>query len=246
MAFGGLTIPWRVLKEHVERAQAERKQRIEAFTAGGGFKLTGSPNQQEWLMDRVKKAMLQSPSFEALMFEIRNDSAHPVHLTLHRNDPEVFVDGYDSKLTPGLQGLDMDDLNRLPSDPPAAHPNAITQGEILAHLMAEARQGAQGSGDPVEYANAHKAGIDAQNAYRDDLGQKGHRRHHPNDGGYNLAGNWEMTYDSGHNEVWVKGDTPRSISAIHRANLGPLGGSFDADDLADDLGKVRDGGRTPR
>lgn len=237
MAWGSLTMPLRELL----RMEAERRRAIRAFTAGGGLELTGGPKQQEWFMNRIREAMLRSRSFEALMNEIRNDSAHPIKVGLSNKAPDVFVDGFYSNLTLGSQELDLDDLNHLPTDPLPDHPNAITRGEVLAHAMAEARQGALGiEGDRGEYEAAHDKAIDAQNAYRDDLGQKGHRRHHPDDGGFNAAGNFEMRYDNGYSEIWVKGDAPRSIDKVVRSSPTQTGSSYDA---ADDLKKSMEGTR---
>lgn len=231
MAWGGLSGP---------AVQAElQRLRIQAFTAGGGFKLVGGARQQAWLMEQLKHAMLQSPSFSALMFEIRADAQHPVDVKIVNGQADVFVDGFDSRFTLGMQEIDLADLNHLPTDPPPASPHAITRGEILAHAMAEARAGALGSdGDRDEYVHAHKAGIDAQNAYRDDIGQKGHRRPHPDDGGRNAAGNFEMTYDNGYREVWVKGETANSIHHIDRSTLNPQ--SYDAvDELRESMKGAR-------
>lgn len=199
-------------------AEMERRQKVEAFVADGGLRFSGGARHQEWLLKAIKREMLRSPMFASLMFEIRADAQHPVEIKVGMNQPGVFVDGFDSSFTLGTQELDLADLARLPVDPPTGFPKAVTQGEVLVHALTEARAGALGiDGERNEYAEAHKAGIDAQNAYRAERGQQGRRRQPPDDGGRNAADNFEMRYDDGYFEVWVKGDTPLSIREINRS-----------------------------
>ena len=177
----------------------------------------------------IKKAMWKSPSFEALMYTIGSGPKDSVNVKLVHNQPDVYVDGFQSTFKAGEQEFDLGDLEKIAYVPPSGFPDAITKGEVLAHLMAEAWQGAQdgrfsGSVDPDDYIPAHTAGIDAPNAYRDDLGQKGHRRHHPDEGEFNAVGNYEMKYDNGYREVWVKGGTPNSIRDVNRTNPTPSTG----------------------
>ena len=181
-------------------SRAERIAAAEAFTPGPGLKLKGSPNDQKVFLDMVKREMVTSPSFSALMLAMNRDAAHPVEVTLGRNQRGVFMDSFDSQFTAGQQEIDLADLKKLPRDPPAGYPDAVTQGELLAHAMAEARVGAEGD----EYSPAHEAGIKAQNDYRDDRGQSGHRkdiRLEPN-----RAGNLDVNYDNGYSEVWVRSE----------------------------------------
>ena len=111
----------------------------------------------------------------------------------------------------GQQRIDLADVEMLPVHPPGDKPSAFTQGEILVHAMAEARQGALGD----EYEDAHLAAINAQNVYRDERGQAGHRRPPPDDGGYNSVGHWDMTYDNQYSEVWVI-SAPNTIGRVNR------------------------------
>jgi hypothetical protein len=231
LTFGALALPW---SQVVVTSELERRRQIDNFTAGGGFKLGGSPRQQQWFMNEIKEAMRRSPSFGALMFEIRADSQHPVDVKLSMNQAGVFIDDFDSNYRLGAQELDIGDLAKIPVDPPAGFPNAVTRGEVLVHAMSEARKGSLGvDGDRDEYKAAHVAAIDAQNRYRDEQGQKGHRRHPPDDGGYNAASNWEMRYDNGYSEVWVKGETARSISTVNRSN--GITPGYGADDMRKDM-----------
>jgi hypothetical protein len=174
------------------------------FSPGPGLTLNGNAALQTEYLDMVRREMARSPSFNKLMLELNRDTAHPVEVRLTRDGVGTFMDSFDSEYTPGQQEVDMADLEFFPADPPPDHPSAITSGEILAHAMAEARQGAL----KEERGPAHQTGIDAQNRYRDDRGQSGHRRHRLDDGreadgGLNDAGNWEVRYDNGYNEVWV-------------------------------------------
>ena len=83
--------------------------------------------------------------------------------------------------------------------------------------MAEAREGALGA----RYENAHDIAIDAQNDYRDERGQKGHRRPAPDDGGPNEHGVFEVEYDNGYSEEWIP--TRADKNSIGR--IGRFGGS---------------------
>ena len=179
---------------------AQRAQRVadaEAFVPGLGLKLKGAPADQQLFLKMVRREMIVSPSFHALMMAMNRDAAHPVEVTASQNQP-VFVDSFDSQFTAGQQEVDLADLRGFPPNPLSGFPDAVTRGELLAHSMAEARAGAQGD----EYASAHEAGIKAQNDYRDDRGQHGHRQDITIP--VNAAGNLDVRYDNGYNEVWVR------------------------------------------
>jgi len=178
----------------------EIQQQMNAlFIPGAGLKLRGDAVHQQAYLAMVRREMLRSPTFHSLMVTMNEDAQHPVSVRVDRNQA-FLVDSFDSAQGfTGHQELDLADIQKLPPDPPAGAPSAITQGELLVHAMAEARQGALGEGYPA----AHLAAIRAQNEYRDERGQPGHRRDPPNDGGYNAQGNWDTFYDNQYMEIWV-------------------------------------------
>jgi hypothetical protein len=167
-------------------AAAQRRQAAAAFAPGSGLKITGpdgkpaSAADEKAFLDMVRREMVTSPSFFRLMLTINADQRYPVTVALGRDQAETMIDSYDSDTAakPGLQEVDLADLQRLPVDPPPAFPNAMTQGEALAHSMAEAYEGANSTGS---YGAAHAVAIAAQNQYRDDRGQQGHRLPPPDD-----------------------------------------------------------------
>jgi len=188
----------KVYKARIDAAIKETDRRVAAasFTPGPGLALKGSPAHQTKFLNIVRREMAVSPSFFNLMQSLNGDVRHRLEVTVSRNS-DFLMDSFDSVYTAGQQEVDLADLEMLPANPPADFPHAATRGEILAHAMAEARGGAQGE----DYKRAHDIGIKAQNDYRDDRGQKGHR----GEGGVerNAAGNRTINYDNGYWEVWV-------------------------------------------
>lgn len=177
--------------------RAQRAADAEAFVPGPGLQLKGSTANQQAFLKMVRREMVFSASFHALMMAMNRDASHPVEVTVSRNRSDVFIDSFDSQFTAGQQEVDLSDLQEFPPNPLTEFPDAVTRGELLAHSMAEARAGAQGD----EYAASHEAGIKAQNDYRDDRSQHGHRQDIKLP--VNAAGNLEVRYDNGYNEVWV-------------------------------------------
>jgi hypothetical protein len=200
-----------LVQRRKQRDDEIRQQMNALFTPGAGLKLRGDAVHQQAYVDMVRREMLRSPGFHALMVTMNEDGQHPVSVRVDRNQPGILVDNFDSAQGfTGHQELDLADIQQLPLDPPAGAPSAITQGELLIHAMAEARQGALGDG----YDAAHLAAIRAQNEYRDERGQPGHRRDPPYDGGFNAQGNWDTTYDNQYLEIWVM--QGHSISRVNR------------------------------
>lgn len=186
----------------LQELEAERRQRVEAFTPGPGLTLTSKkPADQRKFLTMLRREMLRSRSFSALVFSINANTTNPVTMDLGRNQRGVFVDSFDAdRVGPGHQRVDMNDLEKVPVEPPAAFPDAVTQGEILAHSLAEANAGAT-----TDFRGAHEAGVHAQNAYRDDRGQKGHLS--PDMFELNASGNLDFMYDNKYIETWVIRDS---------------------------------------
>jgi len=136
------------------------------FTPSGvGLKVVGKPEDQKDYINLVRREMLTSPSFAKTMNEINNDKTHrPVIADVGRDMPKVRLDTDKN----GTQKIDLNDFDKLPQTPPGSNPHAITQGEVLAHAMREARERVKGAKDHDE---AHKAAIIAENDYRKDIGQ---------------------------------------------------------------------------
>lgn len=144
------------------------------FTPDGGLKLKGPAADQAAYLHSVRREMLTSPTLAKTMNEIKADKAHPVTVNVGRDMPGVRMD---VDRGGGLQDIDMADLDKLPVKPTAANPHGITQGEVLAHAMREARQAALGANHP----KAHAAAITDENEYRKEIGQTTFRKPFPQD-----------------------------------------------------------------
>jgi hypothetical protein len=195
---------------------AQRKKAVEAFAPGGGLKLAGDAADQEAYMAIVRREMLRSSRFHALMVAIQANTRYPVEIKVGRNQKGITIDSFHSdSVKLGLQEVDLADLGRLPVDPPAGHPDACTQGEALIHAMAEASAGA----NTADRFASHLAGIQAQNDYRDERGQKGHRLPPDSDPETYGRGDWTLFYDNGYRERWER--SGHNITAIVRYPAAP-------------------------
>ncbi len=203
-----------------ERTQISRVGAA-TFTPGVGMVLNGSAADQATFTNMLRREMLRSPSFDRLMNTQNADAAHPLNLTVGRNQPGHFVDAFNAG---GNHTFDLSDVEAFPDRPPAGFPDAMTQGQNLMHGMAEARQGALHpsvallpDGTPVTYRPAHRAAIVAENEYRRDIGQHSQLRMPPND---TLRGapNTTFQYNNGYTETTLGGTT---ITGINRTNPPP-------------------------
>ena len=145
-----------------------RRLHAASFTPRDGLTINGSARDRATALHALRRAMLNSPSFHASMMTLNDDATHPVTLNVGRYQPGVVLDQFNGG---GEQTLDLADLEKLPESAPAEHPSATTQGQLLAHMMTEARQGALGDG----YLPAHQTAIAAENQFRADIGQPGRR-----------------------------------------------------------------------
>jgi len=159
--------------EKVLAEEFERQNNAAAFAPGVGLNLAGSAADQQAFLDMVRREMARSKSFHDLMMAINSDAAHPVHIELY---PQNTLQVFDAFFGYGAQGVDMVDFAQLPVDPPPGRPEAMTQGENLAHSMAEAQAGTRLQMIKERaYPLAHADGITAGNAYRLDRGQQSAR-----------------------------------------------------------------------
>ncbi len=140
------------------------------FKEGPGLRIVGKPEDKAAYLSLVRREMLTSPSFAKTMNEINNDATRrPVITNVGRDMPRVRLD-VDRN---GTQDIDLNDFDKLPTTPPGSNPHAITQGQVLAHAMREARERVKGAKDHDE---AHKQAIISENEYRKDIGQTSFRK----------------------------------------------------------------------
>jgi len=176
------------------------------FTPGAGFEISGSAADKASFNAMVGAEMARSPSFKALVEAINAHSAHPTKLDLGRNQAGIFVDGF-------VGGkMDLTDIEKWPTDPPADHPHAMTQGQNLAHVLSEAHQKALGQA----YAAAHATAIGDENRYRHDRGQTSSLRLPPNDVVLGTGGSVVFQFDNGYKEQVGRDAAGTSITGITR------------------------------
>lgn len=128
--------------------------------AYGGVNITGSTAD---VGDFLQMMATNSPSGRAAMAQVINDTGHPITVNAGRNQPGTVVDSF------ATNAVDVGDLSQIPATAPAGHPNATTRDEMIVHFMVERHHTAV-TGSP-NFAPAHQAGIDAQNAMRAERGQ---------------------------------------------------------------------------
>jgi len=160
-------------KEQEFSREMERQQNALNFTPGDGLELAGDQAQQQIFLEMLRREMARSPSFHDLMLRINKDAQHPLYIHVYGTNTMAIFDNFVGK---GAHVIDMADFAKVPVDPPAGFPEAATQGEWLAHAMAEARTGATATVPQSQlYLYSHTMGIDAGNAYRRDRGQEAMR-----------------------------------------------------------------------
>ncbi len=154
------------------------------FTPAAGLKFAvgTKPADQAAYLHLVRREMLTSPSLAKTMNEINADKANPVTVNVGRDMKNVRLDVDRAN---GRQDIDLADFDKLPVTPTAQNPNGITQGEVLAHAMREAKERAidrnNKAPEPDQHKKAHTAAINQENEYRKDIGQKTFRKLPPDD-----------------------------------------------------------------
>lgn len=131
------------------------------FVNFGGINIAGSPADVRTFMLMAASAAAATNAARVHFATIAGDSAHPITLVVGRSLPGVITDNF------GTNEVDLNDLERFPATPRAAHPNETGQDEMITHFMVERHDAAtKGSAFPA----AHTAGIDAQNEMRSEEG----------------------------------------------------------------------------
>src|SRR5215831_9338262 len=110
--------------------------------------------------------MTSSPIMRSSFSEIGNDvdPGHLVQAKLGRKQPGVLIDSF------ATNDVDLDDLEHFVKTPGKDHPNEMTQGEQLIHILAE-RRAAVTSAHPDDFGPAHAKATAVHNQYRAELGQ---------------------------------------------------------------------------
>jgi hypothetical protein len=167
------------------------------FTPTSSLKVNGTEANKAAYLHMVRREMLTSPSFAKTMNEINNDKAHKVTVNVGRDQEGVALDAFRKN----GQAIDMNDFEKMPVTPPGNNPGAITQGQVLAHAMREAREASLGK----QFKDAHKQAIVDENEYRKEIGQKTFRKPPPDDEtrrANNLGGtDIVVHFDDGSDEV---------------------------------------------
>jgi hypothetical protein len=223
--FGGIGAE--LQREVIRSAAAGRGRAAELMKAATFTPQTGRINvhpssgaDYDTFCHTMRRAMVRSPSFRGEMFGQNKDAKHPITMHLGRGQPRTFVDASHMLRTPpepGVHTVDLADLAHFgtePGRPP--RPNATTQDQLLIHFMVEARREARTDmSDPRKARNAfrdaHKAGIEAENKFRQEMGQKGRVVGH-----YSSASNPnEIIFEyKGHSNETITIDNHAQITSI--------------------------------
>jgi hypothetical protein len=118
--------------------------------------------------------MTSSETFRQTIIRVGNDPKNTITVDLGRNQPGVFVDGFDTNQ------VDLNDIGQLPTAPRAGHHNELTQSEVILHFLEERHHSVANN---TGFDPAHKSGVNLQNTYRAEIGQspvqKQHIEEHP-------------------------------------------------------------------
>jgi hypothetical protein len=181
------------------------------FTPGVGLNLTGSAADQAEFTNILRRSMVRSPSFRAQMNTQNTNGAHPIQMDVGRNQPNVLGDASGMFFTPPAPGrhtVDLADIQQFPHDPTrGATPDATTGDQVVVHFMVEAMNEVQGN----TFGVSHQRGIDAENAYRADLGQNGRISSRTFGPGPNQA---TSVYTGGHNNEVITFDNNGGITNL--------------------------------
>lgn len=193
--------------------ELQRQRDAASFVPGPGLSLDGDDALQAEFLAMVRREMARSPSFHKLMMRVNAEPNEKYKVTVHLSEKSEHA--FDNFRGGGEQDIDMGDVRLLPVNPLLGYPSSSTQGELLAHAMAEARAGTEWQSADV-YQKAHAEGIVAGNAFRRDLGQPGERPAPPGDVVTNVAGA-RFPYTNGYSEVFYPAEDGR-IKEIRRIN----------------------------
>jgi hypothetical protein len=114
-----------------------------------------------------KPATGSAPIADAIREMIANGRQLVIRVSKRPQRSDPIIDGY------CLRRVILDHVDAFPEQPPAAHPNATTRCEVLAHVLGEyaaaLRNGQIKCNDGFD--GNHQAGIDAQKRHREGIGQ---------------------------------------------------------------------------
>lgn len=128
-----------------------------------GMNISGTPQDRDAFRQMLRDGMGGSTNFRDLITSIGNDTdpAHRIQANVGRNQPGCYWDSFSNN------NIDLDDLDQLRSNPDAAHRDAFTREDDIAHFLAE-RQDALVNGH--NFRAAHSAGMTTQNNVRAERG----------------------------------------------------------------------------
>lgn len=180
----------------------------------------GSGADHDSFCQKMRRAMVRSPSFRKEMFDQNKDTKHPITMQLGHGQPRIFVDGSHMFMTPqqpGTHTVDLDDLQNWGTEPgQRPRPNATTQDQLLIHFMVEARREARTEMTDAKqvrnaFRQAHSAGLRAENKFRSEMGQAGKIISHHS----SPSNPSELIFDyKGHSDERVRIDNHAQITSI--------------------------------
>jgi hypothetical protein len=137
-----------------------------SIEAGNGIQTNGSAQDIATWRQMVQHAMSDSPTLRTLVTDIGNDpdASHAITANVGRNQAGVIIDSF------GTNDIDLTDIELFPVAPNALHPNEMTLGEQIVHILAE-RRAARTSSNPNDFDSHHATATAVHNRYRAERGQ---------------------------------------------------------------------------
>jgi len=130
--------------------------------------LTGHDADREAFRRMMRDSMGDSPTMRNLVSGIGNDTDPNHRITAPVGTPNnVMVDSFGARAN---GPIDLADLRQFPQSAASDHPNEMTRGEQIAHILAE-RRSAMTSADPTDFNPAHAAATAVHNEDRAERGQ---------------------------------------------------------------------------
>ncbi|HSS00287.1 MAG TPA: FG-GAP-like repeat-containing protein [Kofleriaceae bacterium] len=150
--------PWTILRSAIGM--------VNILSGSSGITVTGSKADIKAWNNMLIETWGSSATARQLLSDIGNDTdkSHAITVNLGRKQAGVLVDSF------GTKDVDLDDIDHFPVTPSTAHPNEMTRGEQVVHILAE-RRSANLSSNPNDFTAAHTAATAVHNQLRGELGQ---------------------------------------------------------------------------
>lgn len=214
---GVANVPRQIRKSDHEKLQTA----WDCMMKGKGLTVEGSNAHQQTFREFLRGGLADSPLIRDLFQEIACDTAHPLTVHVGEDIPFIFIDGFQfdaSRATieervqqPGHHTFDLKDCNVLPRVSGHPRDSLMLRQQNLVHGLREARQGVLGHAFRV----CHNRGIDDENIFRKEQGQRGVMDHEqPVPVGLDVRWDFLENGAVSFSETWHRTDGGTTITSI--------------------------------